>query len=95
MRWLSRKHNPNSLSPREDVIMDCLCERAMSSKQIALTLHISEETVYVHIKSILRKKNVKNQRQLIVQYWKNYISNMEKRNENKIGMFIVPRSFKL
>ncbi len=34
--------------------------RGLSNKQIAATLHISEETVKVHIRNLLRKLNVRS-----------------------------------
>ena len=34
--------------------------RGQSNKQIAMVLHISEETVKVHIRNLLRKLNVRS-----------------------------------
>lgn len=48
-----------SLTERElDVLQEVA--RGLSNKQIAATLHISEETVKVHIRNLLRKLNVRS-----------------------------------
>ncbi len=48
-----------SLTERElDVLQEVA--RGMSNKQIATVLHISEETVKVHIRNLLRKMNVRS-----------------------------------
>ncbi|MBK4715502.1 MULTISPECIES: nitrate/nitrite response regulator protein NarP [Tenebrionibacter/Tenebrionicola group] len=48
-----------SLTERElDVVQEVA--RGLSNKQIADTLHISEETVKVHIRNLLRKLNVRS-----------------------------------
>lgn len=53
------------LSHREREILDCLA-RGDSNKRIALNLNISEATVKVHVKSILRKIKVDNRTQAAI-----------------------------
>lgn len=53
------------LSHREREILDCLA-RGDSNKRIALRLNISEATVKVHVKSILRKIKVDNRTQAAI-----------------------------
>lgn len=56
----SDKHDPFiALTERELDVMHEVA-RGMSNKQIAVQLHISEETVKVHIRNILRKLNVRS-----------------------------------
>lgn len=62
-QYLSSRHeqvNPFSeLTERElDVLQEVA--RGMSNKQVAFELHISEETVKVHIRNLLRKLNVRS-----------------------------------
>ncbi|WP_145538717.1 response regulator [Yersinia kristensenii] len=63
VQYLSSRHeqiNPFSeLTERElDVLQEVA--RGMSNKQVAFELHISEETVKVHIRNLLRKLNVRS-----------------------------------
>lgn len=53
-------HSPFALLTERE--LDVLQEvaRGLSNKQIASTLHISEETVKVHIRNLLRKLNVRS-----------------------------------
>jgi two-component system nitrate/nitrite response regulator NarL len=55
----------NSLSDRETQILACLVNGA-SNKRIANELDISEGTVKVHLKSLLRKIHVKNRTQAAI-----------------------------
>lgn len=56
-----------SLTERElDVLQEVA--RGMSNKQIAAHLHISEETVKVHIRNMLRKLNVRSRVAATVMY---------------------------
>ncbi|GKX55042.1 DNA-binding response regulator [Leminorella grimontii] len=56
-----------SLTERElDVLQEVA--RGMSNKQIATHLHISEETVKVHIRNMLRKLNVRSRVAATVMY---------------------------
>ncbi|WP_159566699.1 two-component system response regulator NarL [Budvicia diplopodorum] len=56
-----------SLTERElDVLQEVA--RGMSNKQIAVLLHISEETVKVHIRNMLRKLNVRSRVAATVMY---------------------------
>ncbi|MDP9196513.1 MAG: response regulator transcription factor [Pseudomonadota bacterium] len=54
-----------SLSPRERQILGCLV-RGSSNKVIANSLGITEATVKVHLKSLLRKINVSNRTQAAI-----------------------------
>jgi len=56
--------NNMQLTRREKEILNCIAS-GMSSKQIAIKLFISENTVANHRKNMLRKKNVKTSAQLI------------------------------
>ena len=57
---LERRHEQNPLDSLTDREMDVLRQIAtgLSNKQIAAQLFISEETVKVHIRNLLRKLNV-------------------------------------
>ncbi|WP_058913301.1 nitrate/nitrite response regulator protein NarP [Entomohabitans teleogrylli] len=65
-QYLKNRHNESGeqdpfrmLTERElDVLQEVA--RGLSNKQIAATLHISEETVKVHIRNLLRKLNVRS-----------------------------------
>lgn len=43
----------------------------MSNKQVAFELHISEETVKVHIRNLLRKLNVRSRVAATIMYLEN------------------------
>lgn len=58
------------LSPRETAILQALIDGA-SNKVIAQDLHITEATVKVHVKAVLRKIRVKNRTQAAVWAVKN------------------------
>ncbi|MTD37741.1 nitrate/nitrite response regulator protein NarP [Erwinia sp. CPCC 100877] len=59
-----------TLTERElDVLQEVA--RGLSNKQIAGTLHISEETVKVHIRNLLRKLNVRSRVAATVLYLEN------------------------
>jgi len=59
-----------SLTERElDVLQEVA--RGMSNKEVAVTLHISEETVKVHIRNLLRKLNVRSRVAATVLYLEN------------------------
>ncbi|GKX51222.1 two-component system response regulator NarL [Budvicia aquatica] len=63
-----------SLTERElDVLQEVA--RGMSNKQIAVHLHISEETVKVHIRNMLRKLNVRSRVAATVMYLEQKASN--------------------
>ncbi len=55
----------NALSARETAVLECLTEGA-SNKVIARKLNISEATVKVHVKAILRKLKAKNRTQAAI-----------------------------
>ncbi|WP_119680838.1 LuxR C-terminal-related transcriptional regulator [Indioceanicola profundi] len=64
------------LSQRENQILRCLLE-GQSNKMIALKLNITEATVKVHLKSLLRKINASNRTQAAIWAMNNGISAME------------------
>lgn len=71
--YLSSRHeqvNPfGELTERElDVLQEVA--RGMSNKQVAFELHISEETVKVHIRNLLRKLNVRSRVAATIMFWK-------------------------
>jgi len=61
------KHEDAGLTDRENEILDCLAE-GMNNKNIARKLGISDTTVKVHIKNILRKLNLTSRLEAAV--WK-------------------------
>jgi len=62
---LEQKHAPKGLSVRETVILRCLME-GDSNKLIARKFDITEATVKVHVKAILRKVHAKNRTQAAI-----------------------------
>ncbi|WP_421413407.1 two-component system response regulator NarL [Serratia plymuthica] len=64
----SEQHDPFAeLTERElDVLQEVA--RGMSNKQVAVQLHISEETVKVHIRNMLRKLDVRSRVAATVMY---------------------------
>jgi two-component system, NarL family, nitrate/nitrite response regulator NarL len=56
----------HGLSERERVVAACL-GRGMSNKMIARELGLSEPTIKVHVKAILRKMNVRNRTEAALQ----------------------------
>ncbi|AKA37893.1 response regulator [Yersinia ruckeri] len=72
--YLASRHeqiNPFAeLTERElDVLQEVA--RGMSNKQVAFELHISEETVKVHIRNLLRKLNVRSRVAATILYLEN------------------------
>ncbi|MCE9677828.1 response regulator [Shewanella sp. AS1] len=61
LEWL------NSLTPRERQILEQLAE-GKSNRTISEQLHISEGTVKVHVKNLLRKTNAKSRTEMAVRY---------------------------
>jgi two-component system, NarL family, nitrate/nitrite response regulator NarL len=58
-------NHPVQLSHREHQVLTCLA-RGESNKAIARLCHISEATVKVHLKAILRKTNARNRTQAAI-----------------------------
>ncbi|MCH1929459.1 response regulator [Shewanella sp. A25] len=56
-----------SLTPRELQILEQLAE-GLSNRMISEQLHISEGTVKVHVKNLLRKANAKSRTEMAVRY---------------------------
>lgn len=59
-----------SLTPRELQILQQLAE-GLSNRMISEHLHISEGTVKVHVKNLLRKANAKSRTEMAVRYLNN------------------------
>ncbi|MFT6124399.1 MAG: two-component system nitrate/nitrite response regulator NarP [Shewanella sp.] len=59
-----------NLTPRELQILQELAE-GKSNRMIAEDLHISEGTVKVHVKNLLRKANAKSRTEMAVRYLNN------------------------
>jgi two-component system nitrate/nitrite response regulator NarP len=73
-QYLSSRHEQvNPLSELTERELDVLQEvaRGMSNKLVALALHISEETVKVHIRNLLRKLNVRSRVAATIIYLEN------------------------
>ncbi|GAA3579700.1 response regulator [Gibbsiella greigii] len=66
----SRSEQSNPFAELTERELDVLQEvaRGMSNKQVAVQLHISEETVKVHIRNMLRKLNVRSRVAATVMY---------------------------
>ena len=54
----------DSLSPREREVLD-LVSRALTNKEVAEKLYVSENTVKYHMKNILDKLHLQNRSQVI------------------------------
>lgn len=52
------------LTARQQEVMDLICHRGLSNKQIAKTLKLSESTVKIHVSAIMRAYGVRNRTQL-------------------------------
>ena len=72
------------LSSRETEVIRCL-EQGRSNKSIARHLDITEATVKVHLKTILRKLGLKNRTQAAIWAMKNGITPAETNAEHAIG----------
>ncbi len=73
-QYLSSRHEQvNPLSELTERELDVLQEvaRGMSNKLVAVALHISEETVKVHIRNLLRKLNVRSRVAATIMYLEN------------------------
>jgi two-component system, NarL family, nitrate/nitrite response regulator NarL len=75
--------NDNNLSPRESQILQCLAQ-GDSNKQIARLHNLSEATVKVHLKAILRKTKMHNRTQAAIWAIEHGIraSSLEKANRH-------------
>ncbi|MBD0316775.1 MAG: response regulator transcription factor [Nitrospiraceae bacterium] len=65
MNTISPQHSIRGLSPREQEILQALVTGA-SNKTIAIRLGITEATVKVHLKTLLRKIDVNNRTQAAI-----------------------------
>ncbi|MGE4800482.1 response regulator [Yersinia hibernica] len=69
----SRNEQVNPFAELTERELDVLQEvaRGMSNKQVAFELHISEETVKVHIRNLLRKLNVRSRVAATIMFLEN------------------------
>ena len=58
--------NKFCLTERQKEVLSLVCNRGLSNKKIASTLHISESTVKIHISAILKEYGVRNRTQLVL-----------------------------
>ena len=58
--------NEIRLTPREQQILNLLVTRGCSNKVLAKTLGLSESTIKLHMKNLLKKYNVRSRTQLVV-----------------------------
>ena len=61
-----RRSRRVTLTPREQQIVDLVCDKGYSNKTIALQLQITESTVKLHLGNILKKMHLRNRTQLAV-----------------------------
>ena len=54
------------LTVRQQEVMDLICHRGLSNKQIARTLNLSESTVKIHVSAIMKAHGVRNRTQLVL-----------------------------
>ena len=80
-----------SLSPRETSILSCL-SRGASNKLIAREINISEATVKVHVKAILRKIGVANRTQAAVWAMTNFHSSIAASLNSEGSPLAMPHS---
>jgi DNA-binding NarL/FixJ family response regulator len=55
-----------TLTTRQQEVMNLICRRGLSNKQIAKTLSLSESTVKIHVSAIMKAHGVRNRTQLAV-----------------------------
>jgi two-component system nitrate/nitrite response regulator NarL len=82
---LDKAKLPLLLSEREVEILSCL-EAGSSNKVIARELGVAEATVKVHIKSVLRKINVRNRTQAAVWAMNNRPSAQKRPNHERLPL---------
>ena len=56
--------NGIKLTVRQQEVMDLICHRGLSNKQIAKTLSLSESTVKIHVSAVMKSYGVRNRTQL-------------------------------
>jgi DNA-binding NarL/FixJ family response regulator len=63
---VSTNNNTNGikLTVRQQEVMDLICNRGLSNKQIAKTLSLSESTVKIHVSAVMKSYGVRNRTQL-------------------------------
>ncbi len=66
----------NGITNRERDVLN-LVAKGLSNKQVALELHISEETVKVHIRNLLRKLNVHSRLAATILYFQYFGKEMD------------------
>lgn len=63
---IENKKSGISITPRQSQVLDLVCNRGLSNKQIAKSMNISESTVKIHIGCILKEYGVRNRTQLVL-----------------------------
>lgn len=63
---MENKKSGINVTPRQSQVLDLVCNRGLSNKQIAKSLSISESTVKIHIGCILKEYGVRNRTQLVL-----------------------------
>lgn len=61
------------LTPKQKEVLSLLID-GLSNQEIADKMFITESTVKLHVRDILRKYNLRDRLQLIVKYYKNELS---------------------
>ena len=64
----------NQLTQSEKIIYNLIVNKGMSTRDIANSLDYTLRTTEIKISSILQKKQVKTQKELIVKHYKDIIS---------------------
>lgn len=55
-----------SLTPREEEVLDLLAREGLTNRELAERLVVVEKTIWTHLKNIYRKLNVKSRSKAIV-----------------------------
>jgi len=61
---VAKSRNGIVLTARQQEVMDLVCHRGLSNKQIARALNLSESTVKIHVSAVMRSYGVRNRTQL-------------------------------
>jgi len=55
-----------SLTPREEEVLDLLAREGLTNRELAERLVVVEKTIWTHLKNIYRKLNVRSRAEAIV-----------------------------
>ena len=61
---VAKSRNGIVLTARQQEVMDLICHRGLSNKQIAKSLKLSESTVKIHVSAVMKSYGVRNRTQL-------------------------------